>query len=66
GRGVIVGVIAPPPTDTAMLRELIGPENAAQQAKPSDSVRGLIELIDRLTLEDSGRPLFIDGTALPW
>ena len=40
-RGVVAAVVSPPPTETDMLRALIGPENAARQAKPSDVVAGL-------------------------
>ena len=50
-----------------MLRELIGPDRALRQAKPSEVVAGLIQIVDRLTLSHSGdRPLFFDGTTLPW
>ncbi len=66
-QGVIVATVAPPPTETDMLRALIGPENAARQAKPEAAVAGLIRVIDGLTLEQSGGPpLFYDGTPLPW
>ena len=33
-RNVIVALVSPPPTETDMLRALIGPENAARQGKP--------------------------------
>jgi hypothetical protein len=50
-----------------MLRELIGQDNAAQQAKPADVIRGLIRVIDGLTMENSGgQPVYFDGTLLPW
>jgi NAD(P)-dependent dehydrogenase (short-subunit alcohol dehydrogenase family) len=65
-RGVIVALVSPPPTDTDMLRALIGPEGAARQANPVDTVARLIELIDGVTPENSGVPLFVDGTVLPW
>jgi NAD(P)-dependent dehydrogenase (short-subunit alcohol dehydrogenase family) len=64
--GIVVAVVAPMPTDTDMLRELIGPEGAARQAKPADSVAGLIELISRVDAAQSGQPLLVDGSALPW
>jgi len=65
-RGVVAAVVSPPPTETDMLRALIGPENAARQAKPSDVVAGLIKVIDGLTLENSTAPTYFDGTVLPW
>jgi NAD(P)-dependent dehydrogenase (short-subunit alcohol dehydrogenase family) len=65
-RGVIVALVAAPPTDTDMLRELIGPENAARMARPADAVAGLIRVIDGLTLDNSSQVLFYDGTPLPW
>ena len=66
-QGVIVATVAPPPTETDMLRALIGPENAARQARPEAAVAGLIRVIDGLTLEQSGGPpLFYDGTPLSW
>jgi hypothetical protein len=49
-----------------MLRELIGPERAASQANPEDAVARLIEVIENVTAETSGVPLFVDGTVLPW
>ena len=66
-RQVIVALVSPPPTETDMLRELIGPENAARQAKPADVISGLIKVIDGLTMENSGgQPVYFDGTLLPW
>ena len=64
---VIVALIAPPPTETDMLRQLIGPGNAATQAKPAEAIGGLIKVIDGLTLANSGgQPVYYDGTLLPW
>src|SRR5687768_17669291 len=65
-RGVVAAVVSPPPTETDMLRALIGPVNAARQAKPADVVAGLIKVIDGLTLENSTAPTYFDGTVLPW
>jgi len=53
-RGIIVATISPPPTETDMLRALIGPEGASRQAKPADVIARLIKVIDGLTLESSG------------
>ena len=55
-RGIIVALVSPPPTETDMLRQLIGPENAARQGKPPDVISGLIKVIDGLTMENSGGP----------
>jgi len=65
-RGIVVALVAPAPTDTDMLRELIGPQNAASQARPADSIARLIDLIERVDAEHSGQPLFVDGSVLPW
>jgi NAD(P)-dependent dehydrogenase (short-subunit alcohol dehydrogenase family) len=66
-RNVIVAVVSPPPTETDMLRQLIGPEGAARQARPADVIAGLIKVIDGLTMANSGEaPTYFDGTTLPW
>ena len=66
-RGVIVAVVSPPPTDTDMLKQLIGPQNAAFQGKVPDTIAGLVKVIDGLSLENSGGPpVYFDGTTLPW
>lgn len=66
-RNVIVALVSPPPTETDMLRQLIGPENASRQAKPSDVISGLIKVIDGLSMANSGGPpVYFDGTLLPW
>jgi NAD(P)-dependent dehydrogenase (short-subunit alcohol dehydrogenase family) len=65
-RGVIVALVAPYATDTDMLRALIGPEAASHQARPDDSVAGMIRVIDGLTLENSATPLLADGKPFPW
>src|SRR6185503_2432869 len=64
--GIAVALVAPAPTDTDMLRQLIGEQGAARQARPADSVAGLIDLIERVDAAQSGQPLFIDGSVLPW
>jgi NAD(P)-dependent dehydrogenase (short-subunit alcohol dehydrogenase family) len=66
-RGVIVALVSPPPTETDMLRQLIGPENAARQGRPTEVIGMLIKVIDGLTMENSGgQPVYFDGTLLPW
>ena len=66
-KGVIVALVSPPPTDTEMLRTLIGPQGAAQQARPEASVTGMIKVIAGLSAAQSGGPpIYFDGTTLPW
>jgi NAD(P)-dependent dehydrogenase (short-subunit alcohol dehydrogenase family) len=65
-KGIVVATISPPPTETDMLRTLIGPENAARQAKPADVIAGLMKVIAGLTQANSGEPMYVDGTKLPW
>jgi NAD(P)-dependent dehydrogenase (short-subunit alcohol dehydrogenase family) len=66
-RDIIVALVSPPPTETDMLRQLIGPENAARQGKAPDVVGGLIKVIDSLSMANSGGPpVYFDGTLLPW
>jgi NAD(P)-dependent dehydrogenase (short-subunit alcohol dehydrogenase family) len=65
-RGVIVALVAPFPTDTEMLRELIGPDAASRQAHPADSVARLIGVIDGLSPANSNQPLLADGSVIPW
>jgi NAD(P)-dependent dehydrogenase (short-subunit alcohol dehydrogenase family) len=65
-RGVIVALVAPFPTDTEMLRELIGPDAASRQARPADSAASLIRVIDNLTSVNSNQPLLADGSVMPW
>jgi NAD(P)-dependent dehydrogenase (short-subunit alcohol dehydrogenase family) len=66
-KGIIVALVSPPPTDTDMLRALIGPEGAARQARPEVAVAGLVKVIASLTPEHSGAaPIYFDGSVLPW
>lgn len=65
-QGVIVALVSPPPTDTDMLRQLIGAENAARQAEPPEVIARVVALIERLTPDDSGQVLYYDGSILPW
>jgi len=65
-RGVVVATISPPPTETDMLRALIGAEGASRQAKPADVIARLIKVIDGLTLASGAEPTYVDGTKLPW
>jgi NAD(P)-dependent dehydrogenase (short-subunit alcohol dehydrogenase family) len=66
-RNIIVALVSPPPTETDMLRQLIGAENAARQGKAPDVIGGLIKVIDGLTMTNSGGPpVYFDGTLLSW
>ena len=65
-KGIVVATISPPPTETDMLRTLIGPENAARQAKPGQVIAGLMKVIAGLTQANSVEPTYVDGTKLPW
>ena len=66
-RNIIVALVSPPPTETDMLRQLIGAENAARQGKAPDVIGGLIKVIDGLTMTKSGGPpVYFDGTLLSW
>ena len=66
-RNIIVALVSPAPTETDMLRQLIGPEQAARQAKPVDVIAGLVKVIDGLTMANSGGPpVYFDGSVLPW
>lgn len=65
-KGIVVATISPPPTETDMLRTLIGPENAARQAKPAEVIAGLMKVIAGLTQANSVEPTYVDGTKLPW
>jgi NAD(P)-dependent dehydrogenase (short-subunit alcohol dehydrogenase family) len=58
-RGIIVALVPPPPTETDMLRQLIGSENAARQGKAPDVIGGLIKVIDGLSMQNSGGPTVI-------
>jgi NAD(P)-dependent dehydrogenase (short-subunit alcohol dehydrogenase family) len=65
-RGVVVALVSPPPTDTDMLRALIGPQGAAQQARPDAAIASLIKTIDGLSPASSESVTYFDGTTLPW
>jgi NAD(P)-dependent dehydrogenase (short-subunit alcohol dehydrogenase family) len=65
-KGIIVATISPPPTETDMLRALIGADGAARQAKPADVIARLMKVIEGLTLQSGAEPTYVDGTKLPW
>ena len=66
-RGIIVALVCPPPIETDMLRQLIGPDNAARLGRPGEVISMLMKVIDGLTMENSGgQPVYFDGTLLPW
>lgn len=60
---IIVGLVAPGAADTALRRQLQGNTPAPTAAQ---AVAAMIEVIDGLTLENSGQPINVDGNVLPW
>jgi NAD(P)-dependent dehydrogenase (short-subunit alcohol dehydrogenase family) len=66
GRGVVVALVAPFPSDTEMLRALIGVEAASRQTRPADSAADLVRVIDGLTLANTEKPVLADGSKMPW
>jgi NAD(P)-dependent dehydrogenase (short-subunit alcohol dehydrogenase family) len=65
-RGIIVGIVAPGVADTDMRRQVVGAQQAAREPRPAEAVAAMMKVIDGLTMEDSGRPLNVDGRPLPW
>lgn len=65
-RGVVVGIVAPGVADTDMRREVVGAEQASREPRPADAVAAMMKVIDGLTMAQSGQPLNVDGTPLPW
>jgi NAD(P)-dependent dehydrogenase (short-subunit alcohol dehydrogenase family) len=65
-RGVVVGVISPGTADTDMRRTLVGAERAARDQTPAAAVAAMMQVIDGLTLEQSGLPFNYDGRQMPW
>ena len=66
GSGVIVGVIAPGTADTDMRRSLVGAERASRDQTPAAAVAAMMNVIDGLTLEQSGLPFNYNGRQMPW
>lgn len=66
GRGVIVNTIAPGTADTDMRRALVGAERASRDQTPAAAVSSMIQVIDGLTLEQSGLPFNFNGKQMPW
>ena len=58
-RGIAVVILHPGPVRTGMT-------GGTGQLDPDESVRGLLQRIDELTLENTGRFLHMSGEALPW
>lgn len=65
-RGVIVNPIAPGTADTDMRRSLVGAERASHDQSPAAAVAAMMQVIDGLTLEQSGLPFNFTGRQLPW
>jgi NAD(P)-dependent dehydrogenase (short-subunit alcohol dehydrogenase family) len=62
-RGVIVGILAPGMVETDLLAES---GFSGKALKPAESAAGLRQLVDKLTLEDPGVPVNVDGKPIPW
>jgi NAD(P)-dependent dehydrogenase (short-subunit alcohol dehydrogenase family) len=65
-RGVIVGLIAPGTADTDMRRALVGAERASADQPPEAAVAAMIQVIDGLTIDQSGLPFNFQGRQMPW
>jgi NAD(P)-dependent dehydrogenase (short-subunit alcohol dehydrogenase family) len=66
-RGIIVGLIAPAPTDTEMMRQFMrGAAAKPDFLTPAQSASTIIALIDRLTPEMGGRFYASWGDEYPW
>jgi NAD(P)-dependent dehydrogenase (short-subunit alcohol dehydrogenase family) len=66
GRGVVVGLIAPGTADTDMRRAIVGADRASRDQRPEASVAAMMQVIDGLTLEQSGLPFNFNGRQMPW
>jgi NAD(P)-dependent dehydrogenase (short-subunit alcohol dehydrogenase family) len=64
-KGVIVGVVAPGPTDTDMRRALVG-EAAVNDNTPQTAVAGMRKVIAGLNEPGKLVPMNYDGKQLPW
>lgn len=64
-RGVIIGLIAPGAVDTDMRREVVG-DAAARDLRPEQSIGGMRQVIERLSMAKSGAFLNYDGREVPW
>jgi len=59
-KGIIVGLIAPGPTNADVVKGRV------PLGKPEDRVKVMIDVIDRFTLDMSGSFVAYDGKVLPW
>ncbi len=62
GKGLLVAMFNPGPTDTDMLASL--PKSMLRPKE--DAVKDLLRIMDQLTIENTGRFWNFDGTELPW
>lgn len=61
--GILVGLIAPGMVDTDLLR---ASGFTGRGITPEQSVRGMIKVIDEMTLESNNRVVNYDGKIIPW
>lgn len=61
-RGIAVGIYSPGQVDTDMLRDL----GITTGSNPLEAARNLINLIERLSLSNTGTYWHIDGSIVPW
>jgi NAD(P)-dependent dehydrogenase (short-subunit alcohol dehydrogenase family) len=62
-RGIIVAILAPGMVDTDML---IASGFKGESLTPAESAAGLYALVAKLTIEDKGVPVNVDGQPIPW
>lgn len=63
GEGIVVGLIAPGMVETDLLR---ASGFRGRGITPTESVAGMIKVIDAMTLDNNGKAINYDGTVVPW
>ena len=62
-QGIIVGIIAPGMVETDLLR---ASGFQGRSITPTESVAGMIKVIDGMTLDNNGAAINYDGKVIPW
>jgi NAD(P)-dependent dehydrogenase (short-subunit alcohol dehydrogenase family) len=62
-QGIIVGIIAPGMVETDLLR---ASGFQGRGITPTESVNGMIKVIDGMTLENNSAAINYDGKVIPW
>ncbi len=62
-QGIVVGLVSPGIVDTDLNRES---GNSRKGITPDESARGLVEVIDAMTIESSNAMINYDGGTIPW